>query len=219
MITQLKDIVDAFKTDALADKAKIIRLQDKLLENKDDQIKILESSVEKTVQNTVEREIKSYSEAVSKSGSEGPIVTPEKLKLAVKSAIKEEDRSRNVIVFGLREEASEQVENQVSELFSELGEKPRIQANRIGKESTDSTSIRPVKVVLPNSTAAHQVLQKAKFLKRIKARKTVFISPDRSVDEREQRRNLVTELNRLIKEQPNSYHFIRAGRVQSVDKT
>ena len=219
MITQLKDIVDAFKTDTLADKAKIIRLQDKLLENKDDQIKILESSVEKTVQNTVEREIKSYSEAVSKSGSEGPIVTPEKLKLAVKSAIKEEDRSRNVIVFGLREEASEQVENQVSELFSELGEKPRIQASRIGKESTDSTSIRPVKVVLPNSTAAHQVLQKAKFLKRIKARKTVFISPDRSVDEREQRRNLVTELNRLIKEQPNSYHFIRAGRVQSVDKT
>ena len=219
MITQLKDIVDAFKTDTLADKAKIIRLQDKLLENKDDQIKILESSVEKTVQNTVEREIKSYSEAVSKSGSEGPIVTPEKLELAVKSAIKEEDRSRNVTVFGLREEAREQVENQVSEFFSELGEKPRIQASRIGKKSIDSTIIRPVKVVLPNSTAAHEVLQKAEFLKRIKARKTVFISPDRSADEREQRRNLVTELNRLITEQPNRYHFMRAGRVQSVDKT
>ena len=60
MIPQLKDIVDAFKTDTLADKAKIIMLQDKLLENKDDQKQILESSVEKTVQNTVEREIKSY---------------------------------------------------------------------------------------------------------------------------------------------------------------
>ena len=83
-ITQLKDIVDAFKTDILADKAKIIRLQDKLLENKDDQIENLESSVEKTVHNTVERGIKSYSEAVSKLGFEGPIVTFEKLKLAVK---------------------------------------------------------------------------------------------------------------------------------------
>ena len=111
------------------------------------------------MQNTVEREIKSLSDAV--------FFTPEKLKLAVKSAIKEEDRSRNVIVFGLREEASEQVEDRVSE----LGGKPRIQASRIGRNSTDSTSIRPVKVILPNSTAAHQVLQKAKFLKRIKAQK------------------------------------------------
>ena len=76
--------VDAFKTDILADKAKIIRLQDELLENKDDQIENLESSVEKTVHNTVERGIKSYSEAVSKLGFEGPIVTSEKLKLAVK---------------------------------------------------------------------------------------------------------------------------------------
>ena len=88
MITQLKDIIDAFKTDTLADKAKIIRLQDKLLENKDDQIKILESSVEKTVHNTVERGIKSYSEAVSKLGFEGPIVTSEKLKLAVKERLR-----------------------------------------------------------------------------------------------------------------------------------
>ena len=91
------------------------------------------------MQNTVEREIKSLSDAV--------FFTPEKLKLAVKSGIQEEDRSRNVIVFGLREEASEQVEKQVSELFSEIGEKSRIQASRIGKKFTDSTTIRPVKVI------------------------------------------------------------------------
>ena len=147
------------------------------------------------MQNTVEREIKSYSEVASKYGSEGPIVTSEKLKLVVKSAIKEEDRCRNLIVFGLRE------------------------ATRIRKKSTDSTSIRPVKVVLPNSTPAHQVLQRAEFLKQIKARKTVFISPDCSADERGQRRNLVTEISRLIREHPNRYHFNRAGGVQIVDKT
>ena len=89
------------------------------------------------MQSTVEREIKSFSDAVFKSGSEGPTVTPETLKLAVKSAIKEEDRSRNVIVFGLLEETSEQVEKQISELFSELGEKSRIQASKIGQKSTD----------------------------------------------------------------------------------
>ena len=48
-----------------------------------------------------EREIKSHSEAVSKSNTENPVVTLDKFKSAVKSAIKEEDRSRNLIVFGL----------------------------------------------------------------------------------------------------------------------
>ena len=219
VITQLKDIVEAFKTDALVDKAKIVKLQDKLLENKDEQIKTLESVVEKTVHSTVEREIKSYSEAVSKSSTDqgqGPVVTPEHLKLAVKNAMKEEDRSRNVIVFGLREDEGEQVEKKVSELFADLGEKPRIQASRIGRKSTGGTVNRPVKVVLSNSTAAHQILLKAKLLKQIEVRKTVFISPDRSVDEREHRRNLVTELKKLITEQPNRHHFIRAGKVQSL---
>ena len=42
------------------------------------------------------------------------------------------------------------------------------------------------------------------------------ISPDRSVDEREHRKNLVTELKKLITEQPNRHHFIRAGKVQSL---
>ena len=219
VISQLKDIVEAFKTDALVDKAKIVKLQDKLLENKDEQIKTLESAVEKTVHNTVEREIKSYSEVVSKSSTEGPVVTPEHLKLAVKNAMKEEDRSRNVIVFGLREEEGEQVDKKVSELFADLGEKPRIQASRIGRKTAGSTVNRPVKVVLSNSTAAHQILLKAKLLKQIEMRKTVFISPDRSVDEREHRRNLVTELKKLITEQPNGHHFIRAGKVQSIDKT
>ena len=129
----MKTIVEQFKTETLSDKAKIIKLQHKLLENKDEQIRSLESSVEKTVHSTVEREIKSYSEAVSNCSTAQPVVTPEKLKHAIKSAIKEEDRSRNLIVFGLLDEEKEQVEEKVSELFADLGEKPRIQASRIGR--------------------------------------------------------------------------------------
>ena len=53
VVDQLKDIVEQFKTDTLADTGKIIKLQEKLLENKDEQIRTLESSVEKTVHNTV----------------------------------------------------------------------------------------------------------------------------------------------------------------------
>ena len=219
LINHMKTIVEQFKTETLSDKAKIIRLQHKLLENKDEQIRSLESSVEKTVHSTVEREIKSYSEAVSNCSTSQPVVTPEKLKHAIKSAIKEEDRSRNVIVFGLLDEEKEQVEEKVSELFADLGEKPRIQASRIGRMCADRNVNRPVKVVLANSTTAHQILLKAKKLKQIDGRKSVFISPDRSADERECRKKLVTDLKQLIIEQPNRHHFIRSGRIQSADKT
>ena len=54
LINHMKTIVEQFKTETLSDKAKIIRLQHKLLENKDEQIRFLESSVEKTVHSTVE---------------------------------------------------------------------------------------------------------------------------------------------------------------------
>ena len=39
--------------------------------------------------------------------------TPCKLKYAVKSAIKEKDRSRSLIVFGLQDEGNEQVEEEI----------------------------------------------------------------------------------------------------------
>ena len=111
------------------------------------------------------------------------------------------------------------MEEKVSELFADLGEKPRIQASRIGRMCADRNVNRPVKVVLANSTTAHQILLKAKKLKQIDGRKSVFISPDRSADERECRKKLVTDLKQLIIEQPNRHHFIRSGRIQSADKT
>ena len=89
--------------------------------------------------------------------------------------------------------------------------KPKIQASRIGQSSSDSAGLKQNSLLLIN------------FCKKLNCSneigKTVFISPDRSADEREQQRNIVTELNRLITEHPNRYHIISAGRVQSVDKT
>ena len=41
------------------------------------------------------------------------VETPCKLKYAVKSAIKEKDRSRSLIVFGLQDEGNEQVEREI----------------------------------------------------------------------------------------------------------
>ena len=49
----LKEIIECFKTEALADKEKVIRLQCQLLVQKDEQLELLKSSVEETVQTTV----------------------------------------------------------------------------------------------------------------------------------------------------------------------
>ena len=109
--------------------------------------------------NTVEREIKLHSDEVFKSSVEDPVVTPDKLKLALKVRLGSKTEAGTSFFRTYREE-SEQVEKEVKELFADPEEKPRIQASRFGRRSADSTAIRLVEVVLENSTADHQILLK-----------------------------------------------------------
>ena len=109
----------------------------------------------------------------------------------------------------------------MGELLSDLGEKPRVSASRIGVKSSESRSkpvCRPVKLSLPNSSAAHQILLKAKTLKEMSKYKSVYICPDRSPEERAARRALVTKLKEANVKQPGMTHFIRNGKVHSVEK-
>ena len=64
----------------------------------------------------------------------------------MKLVVEHEDRSRNIMVFGLPEEENEQLNERVLELFEVLGEKPRLDACRVGKKSIESSSTkRPIK--------------------------------------------------------------------------
>ena len=58
----------------------------------------------------------------------------------MKNAIEEDDRSKNLIVFGLDESEDERIDSKVSALLLEIGEKPRISASRIGAKKTDTVS-------------------------------------------------------------------------------
>ena len=129
-----------------------------MLECKDKQLKSLQSTVVTTVQATVQKEFKSYSDVVaSNTSTSGPVCTQESRKKAVKTAIKKEDRSKNLMVFGLGEEDEENIETKIGELFNELGEKPRVvSVNRIGDKNHDT--IRPVKVSFSSSTSANQIV-------------------------------------------------------------
>ena len=120
-------IIDVMKIEAIADKTKVVSAQEKLLEMKDELLNTLKTAVQTTVQNSVEKEMKLYSQALTMKSS-GTGVSHGALKNVVKSALEEEDRSKNLVVFGLVEDEKEQLESVVGELLSDLGEKPRVSA-------------------------------------------------------------------------------------------
>ena len=69
-------------------------------------------------------------------------------------------RSKNLIVFGQKEEEEEQLPALVTAVLEEIGEEPHFEATRVGWKRPGSTAIRPVKITVPSSTAVHQILMK-----------------------------------------------------------
>ena len=212
----LKEIIECFKTEALADKEKVIRLQGQLLVQKEEQVQLLKMSVKETVQTTVESGIRSYSAAVQQNSASGTVCNSNTLKKVMKSVAAEEDRSKNLIVFGLKEEEEEQLPALVTAVLEEIGEKPHFEATRVGWKRPGSTAIRPVKITVPSSTAVHQILMKTGRLR--ETHKDVWICPDRSSEERATRKQLVTDLKKKRAEQTHLDHYIRYGKVCSREK-
>ena len=215
VMARMQETIELLKTEALADKDTIIRLQGGLLESKEAQLKSLQTSVQTTVQSAVKSGIQSYSAAVS--SNIGTVCSREAIKSAVKSVVSEEDRSRNLILYGVGEEEGEQLSGVVSEVLDAVGEKPHFEATRVGWKRPGST-VRPVKITLRTSTAARQILMKTGKLKLVEKLKDIYISPDRSIEERTARKLLVIDLKRLRVEQPTRTHYIRGGKVCSEDK-
>ena len=70
----------------------------------------------------------------------------------MRETLDQNDRSRNVMLFGLPEGKSENLEQTVGHVFEELGEKPVVvEVSRIGQKSTTS---RPVIVTLSSCSTA-----------------------------------------------------------------
>ena len=145
-----------------------------MLVQKDEQLELLKTSVEETVQTTVESGIQSYSAAVQQNSASGKVCNSNILKKVMKSVAAEEDRSKNLIVFGLKEEEEEQLPALVTAVLEEIGEKPHFEATRVGWKRP-GTAIRPVKITVPSSTAVHQILMKTGGLRLAEAHKYVWI--------------------------------------------
>ena len=105
-------------------------------------------------------------------------------------------------------------------MFEDLGEKLRFQAKRLGKRrSGDSQKVSPVKVSLLSSAIVTKLLGKGRNLRRSDKQELVFVSPDKTPEERAEHRKLVIDMEKKAKEEPGKQHFIRREKICSVDST
>ena len=143
------------------------------------------------------------------------------MKNVIKDVVAKGDRSRNLMLFGLKEEKGELLCEKVGQVLLELGEKPKIEASRIGlikPKDKKQVADRPVKVTLTSSTIVQQILTRARHLRSSELFGKVFISPDRSPEERAEQQKLVLELKKRSNDEPDKRHFIKVGKVCSVEK-
>lgn len=204
--------IEVLKSDQILNQKTVIKLQDEILQSNDKQAD--------AVRATVKTEIRSFSDVVSQNCSDR--ITPKKLQSVVKSAVNSEERSRSVMVFGLPEGEVVQgktvyVDDQMDKLLCNFDYKPRMrECYRVGIQKPGFT--RPVRVTLTSPDAVAEILKESKRLKGSPVYSMVFISPDRTPEERAARRKLVDALKKKVQEQPDKHHYIRSGTVCSMDK-
>ena len=164
---QLKAELSSTKSQLIENQKWVISLQEQIIDIKENELDAVKTVVKTSVESNLKEQFKSYSEAAAENvmvcKPDHGLTDPATLKRVVKSVVQEEDRSRNVVIFGLPEKKDENVEERVQEVFQEIGLKPILQASRVGKISKESLK-RPVKVCLSSSSIVHNVLQQVKKL-------------------------------------------------------
>ena len=147
-------------------------------------------------------------------------MAPKKIEAAVRKVADKDDRSRNVIIYGVEETDNERIEEKVQSLLSEIDEKPVVKdCCRVGVKRTPVKTPRPIKFSLSNSCHVQQVLRSARQLHTKNGYRTVYICPDRTADERKAHKKLLELLKEKRKSEPNRIHMIKNNRVVSFDSS
>ena len=109
---QLKDELSSTKSLLIENQKWVISLQEQLISCKDKQLEGVETVVKSSVESNLKEQFKSYSEAAAENVmvcQSDSLADPAMLKKVVKSVVHEEDRSRNVVIFGLSEKTGENI--------------------------------------------------------------------------------------------------------------
>ena len=185
----------------IEDQKSIIKLQSDLISQKNEELGL--------VSKTVETELKTYSSALQQSCSTA--LSPKNIAAAVQKVAREDDRSKEILVFGVAEEKGECATAKVAKILDHLEEKPKFQqCRRIGQQRDNA--VRPIKFSVRSTDIVNQILSKAKRLREVEGYKTVYLSPNRTPEERVTRQKLVAELKQK-RIGDNSRYFIRKGEI------
>ena len=145
-------------------------------------------------------------------------LAPKKICAAVRTVSEKVDRSHNVIVYGLKESTCENLEVEISKVLAGIDERPTIMdCCRVGVSKQER--LRPVKFTLRSSDMVKQILRKAKALRSKDGFSNVYISPDRTVEERRAFKKLWDELQEKRKVDPDKVHYIKNNKIVSVQKS
>ena len=128
----LKIEVHTLKAEDTAYRKCIIRLQNRLIETQEKQLNSVKSTVEAgmksdstAVKSTVQAEMQSYSSVVAKTCS--TVFAPRKTaSCCTESSGKNGKKSKNVIIYKLKEETDELLQGKVETILAEVGPKPTI---------------------------------------------------------------------------------------------
>ena len=217
MICQSRTVLRSAAEKLDQQKSEQIKTQNKLIQCKSGKLT--------SVKETVKTEMKLFTDVV-KNNTVASEISPAKIKMAVKSAITEDDRSKNFIIFGAPEEL-ECEEQEMSERslvgdilgFMKFKERPNItNIERVGVKKSDSTR-RPIKVTMRDPEIVREMLSRAKVLKSVDVEgynfnyNKLYLSPDRSQDERISRQKLVQEMKERIKKDSSKKYYIRNNKV------
>jgi hypothetical protein len=206
--------IDHLTEELISHQKTIIDLQEKLIEKKDEEL----GAVKTAVQTTVQSEMNSYSSVLRKTCNEA--LAPRRMQAAMKSVAVDEDRSKNLIVYGLAETKEENLEEKVSEVLQHLGEKPRIvNCCRMGKDVADGgPAVKPIKFTLAGTDLVRQILSKTRRLREVEGYTSVYICPDRSAENRLAFKKLVDEVKQRRTDEPNRVHVIKNFKIVSSEK-
>ena len=217
VIPVLKDTIKKREQELMKKKARLSKLQPIVDEVKNNTAAICELSKELNKANQgVSSELKSYSSVLQKSNIGQKTTTTalnnaRAIKTAVKEIFTDEDRKKNIILFGLEEGENVSLDNKVDEVFLEIGQKPvLVQVVRLGQPTE---RCRPVRVSLKSSDTVHSILKDSPRLKSSARFSKVYISSDRTPKQRIKHKELVEELKNKIQEDSSRHWKISKGGV------
>lgn len=208
--------LDDYKDQVIKSKSELAEIQKRLIARQDKRFEKLEGAVTNKIQNTLQSEMQTYSAAVSKSPDQSGTtpLSANVIRSVVKTTLTEDERKRNIIIFGLEECDNKMLKTSVTEVLQEIGHKPIMTVvTRLGQIGTKP---RPVKVVCESPDTVHSILRSSPQLKKSDKFKHVYISFDRTQEQRLEHRKLVSELKKRIAEGPRDTRFyIKNGKVVS----